>query len=62
MDKKSLVARRSEVERLFDKQNTTKAATEQELYRLQGEFRLLTELIDELEAEGPQQSEAGDNE
>lgn len=53
MDKESLLKRLKDVEGRFKEQKT---AADQELYRLQGEHRLLNDLITTLEADEPQET------
>lgn len=59
MDKASLVAKRDALQPRFDQVTTQKTESEQEQYRLQGEFRLLNQLIEELEqSESPAQEDS----
>ncbi len=46
MDKSTLIAKRDAIQRDFDKQTKMRAQAESEQLRLQGEFRLVNELID----------------
>lgn len=61
MDKESLVKRRDDVEAKFEQQTTTREDTSQELLRLQGEYRLLTELINNLEEDKSAEEEKPGN-
>ena len=59
MDKTSLLARQASTKARFDEQHTVKEEAAAECYRLQGEHRLLTELIDlaSAQVDAPQEGE-----
>lgn len=57
MDMKYLLARKGGAESRFDEQNKMKDEAAAECYRLQGEHRLLTELIELVKAQEPGKDE-----
>ena len=52
MNKESLLEKRAAVEQQFNELQQQQIKTNEELIRLQGEYRALTTLIDELPVEG----------
>lgn len=58
MDKESLLAKRDAISRSFDEQTRIKNEAESEQVRLQGEYRLVEELLKGLDE--PSKSKKGD--
>lgn len=60
MDKDTLIAKRDALQEEFDEHTKIKADSEAEQLRLQGEHRVLTELIEEIEkAEAVEKTKKG---
>jgi hypothetical protein len=55
MDKESLVKRKQEVEDRFNTLSSQRAETDAEQLRLQGEYRILKDLLEQFEQEGKEQ-------